>query len=90
MIVGITRKGKHKFRYVNVCDKCGVVSNEVEIDHKDEVSKLVEDKGHFVEFDLGQFVEAVLIGECEILCVDCHSIKTKGFMRSRGNKGRLL
>ena len=92
VIVGVWKNGRHKFRYECVCAECGMGCEEYEIDHKVEVSRLVEflSDNRNVEFDLGQFCEEMLMGESVILCLECHNRKTKGFMRERGNKGRLL
>jgi hypothetical protein len=94
VIVGVSKSGKHKFRYVNVCEKCFKDTSEVEIDHREEVSLLVNEVDRYrVQFDLGLFCEAVLLGGeagFEILCIECHAIKTKKFMVSRSRKGNLL
>lgn len=82
VLVGLTKKGKKKYKYHWQCNKCKnwvKHENEVEVDHIDEIGPF---KGSF-----DKHIPRIFCAQSNLqcLCISCHQKKTDEYARSRIN-----
>ena len=92
--IGHYKNGKDKYKNKYKCACCNKLWNEeqVEVDHKIEVTHNVKTPSKMDKEDLFQWIDQLFCDKdnLQILCIGCHQAKTNNYNKSRTKAQKLI